>query len=74
MASASPCMIMRTESPMASLELLKRQRDLLIKTIGADKPAEPAAIEALNKINRAIGYLSHKFDRITAKYFIHKFL
>jgi transposase len=47
----------RTESPMASLELLKRERDRLIQTLAAKPPAdgeaspEPDADENLQKLN-----------------------
>ena len=70
---------LRLDSPMASLELLKRQRDKLITTIGDKSPATPdaqtsgdkspadsATLETLNKINRAIEKMEPQIESVDA--------
>ena len=44
----------RRESPQASLDALKRQRDLLIKGLDGKALDNPVAINALSKLNLAI--------------------
>jgi transposase len=62
----------RLDSPMASLELLKRERDRLIQTFAAkpsangESPADPATLETLNKINRTIEKMEPQMTSVDA--------
>jgi hypothetical protein len=63
---------LRLDSPMASLELLRRERDRLIQTFAAkpsangEPPADPATLETLNKINRAIEKMEPQTESVDA--------
>ena len=57
---------LRLDSPMASLEVLKRQRDKLIQKFTDEKPASPEVLETLNKINRAIEKMEPQRESVDA--------
>ena len=52
------------ESPQAALDILKRQRELQIKTIGTETLAAPTEIDALHKLTQLIEKMESRIEAI----------